>query len=63
LSNNKKELLDRATEYFIAESKKTRNKDIKEMLDNLNTFGKYSIPHGRTYVCNMKIYNYIPYEL
>lgn len=63
LSNSKKKLLERATEYFITESKKTKKKDIKEMLDNLDTFGKYSIPYGRTYVCDMEIYNYTPYEL
>jgi 3-dehydroquinate dehydratase len=63
LSNNKKKLLERATEYFITESKKTQKKHIKEMIHNLDVVGKYSIPHGRTYVCNMEIYNYSPYEL
>lgn len=37
ISNNKKELLKRATEYFITESEKTKTKDINEMLDNLKT--------------------------
>ena len=63
LSNNKKELLEKATEYFITESEKTKKKDIKEMINNLDAVGKYSIPHGRTYVCNMEIYTYSPYEL
>jgi hypothetical protein len=63
LSNNKKELLERATEYFITESKKTKQKHIKEMIQKLDVIGNYEIPYGRTYVCDMEIFIYTPYKL
>ncbi len=63
ISNNKESLFEIATEYFITESKKTSKKDIDKMLEKLKTDGEYSIPHGRTYVCDMKIFQFCPCEL
>ena len=63
LSNSKEELLEIATEYFINESKKTKQKHIDEMLSELNTNGNYSIPFGRTYCCDMEIFEFKPYSI
>ena len=63
ISNNKEELLKIATDYFIFESRKTEKENIDEMINSLNTKGKYSIPYGRTYVCDIEIFEFSPYKL
>ena len=56
--NDKEELLKIATEYFITESIENDDDHVNTMIKNLKTDGKYSIPHGKTYVCNMEIYKF-----
>ena len=60
ISNDKEELLTRATEYFITESRETGLDHINNMIKKLKTDGNYSIPYGETYVCDMEIYQFYP---
>jgi hypothetical protein len=63
LSNNKDYLLKTATEFFTDSSEKKEVIHIKRMLKSLKTIGNYSIPHGITYVCDMEIFIFTPYQL
>ena len=62
ISNDKEELLTRATEYFLTESRETGVDHINNMIKKLKTDGNYSIPYGETYVCDMEIYQFYPYS-
>lgn len=63
ISNDKEKLLEIATDNFMLESRKTEKENIDEMINSLRTKGEYDIPYGRTYVCDMKIFEFSPYEL
>lgn len=61
LSNDREEMLAVARDYFETESRDTEEADVRAMIDSLNTCGEYCIPHGRTYVCEMKLSEFRPY--
>jgi hypothetical protein len=46
----------------MEESEKTKEGDIKEMLEELNKTSKYQIPYGRSWCCDMIIFKFIQWS-